>query len=161
MTRRELLVILLLAALLPVLYFAGPIAQFPDYHDLADQRSIFGVRHFWNIVSNLPFLIVGVMGLRLLLERRQEAAASWAMLFGGAVLVAFGSSWYHADPNNATLVWDRVPIGFAFMGFLTALLVEHLGGAARRRASNLLMPLAIFSVAAVGWWYATDRKSVV
>ncbi len=159
-TRRELLVVLLLAALLPAIFFAGPIAQFADYHDLADQRPIFGIPHFWNIVSNLAFLVVGVMGLRLLLQKKQEATAAWATLFGGAVMVAFGSSWYHADPNNATLIWDRVPIGFAFMGFLTALLVEHLQGATRRYAGYLLFPLAVFSAVAIWWWYSTGDLSL-
>lgn len=158
--RRELLVILLLAALLPALFVAGPIAQFPDYHDLADQRALLGIPHFWNIVSNLPFLLVGVMGLRQLTVRRENAAEAWAMVFGGVALAAFGSSWYHANPNDTTLIWDRLPIGIAFMGFLIALLVEHLDEAHGRYARLQLLPLALLSAVAIGWWKVTGDLSV-
>lgn len=158
--RRELLVVLPIAALLPVLFLAGPIAQFPNYHDLADQRSMLGIPHFWNVVSNLPFLVVGLMGLRQLTVRREDAAQAWAMLFGGAALVAFGSGWYHADPNDTTLIWDRLPMGVAFMGFLVALLIEHLDRAHGRYARLKLLPLTLLSVAAIWWWKATGDLSL-
>ena len=150
---REHLVLVVLACLLPVLFFGfAPIPQADGYHDLADQRSILGVGHFWNVVSNAPFLIVGLLGLRLVRRKREEAAAAWATLFGGTALIALGSTWYHSDPNDATLIWDRAPIGIAFMGFLTALLVEHLEGAPRHIAHRLLAPLMLCSAGAIGWW---------
>src|SRR6185369_539558 len=114
--RRESLVLLVLVALAPLLFFGvAPILQPAGYHELADQRSLLGIGHFWNVVSNLPFLVVGLMGLDLLRRRKEEAAAGWAALFGGTVLTAFGSAWYHANPNDVTLIWDRLPIGIAFM----------------------------------------------
>jgi hypothetical protein len=155
MSKREALVALLPAALLPVLLAFGPIAQVPAYHDLADQRPLLGIPHFWNVVSNLPFLVIGVMGLELLRRRPQEAAAAWAALFAGTALVAFGSSYYHLDPGDATLVWDRIPIGIAFMGFFVALLAEHFDGGARRTAKALLFPLVILSIGTIYWWRIT------
>lgn len=152
--RREYLVIAVLAALLPVLFVGlGPIAQPAGYHDFADQRPILGIGHFWNVVSNLPFLVIGVMGLHLVWRKRGEAAGAWATLFAGTALVALGSSWYHGNPNDATLVWDRVPIGIAFMGFFIALLIEHLHGAGRRVARYLLVPSVVLSAGAIWWWY--------
>jgi hypothetical protein len=41
-----------------------PIPQDQSYHQFADQRTIFGIPNFWNVVSNLPFLAVGAAGLR-------------------------------------------------------------------------------------------------
>ena len=158
-SRRELLVILLLAALLPALLLAGPIAQFPDYHRLADRRLILGIPNFWNIVSNLPFLVVGLLGLRQLKAKREDAAEAWAMVFGGAALAAFGSTWYHAAPNDTTLIWDRLPIGVAFMGFLVALLIEHLDPAHARYARPQLLPLVLLSAVAIGWWKVTGDLS--
>jgi hypothetical protein len=157
---RELLIVAALVALLPILVALGPIAQPASYHDLADQRPILGIGHFWNVATNLPFLLVGLMGLRLLSRQREEAAAAWSMLFAGTALVAAGSSWYHSNPNDATLVWDRVPIGIAFMGFFTALLIEHAAGTARRIAQGLLFPSVAFSAAAIGWWYRTGDLSL-
>ena len=160
-TRREFLVLAVLAALLPVLFVGlGPIAQPAGFHDLADQRPILGISHFWNVVSNLPFLVIGVMGLHLLWGKREEAAGAWATLFAGTALVALGSSWYHSEPNDATLVWDRAPIGIAFMGFFVALLVEHLNGIPRRIARHLLVPGVLFSAAAIWWWYEKGDLSL-
>jgi hypothetical protein len=159
--RRDYVVLVLLAGLLPILFFGfAPIAQVGGYHDLADQRPILGIAHFWNVVSNLPFLVVGLMGLQQLRRKPEEAAAAWASVFAGTVLVAFGSAYYHSAPDDTTLVWDRIPIGIAFMGFLTALLVEHLDGAARRIANGALVPLVLFSVAAIWWWYASGDLSL-
>ena len=159
--RRDLLVLVVLVALAPLLFLgAAPILQPAAYHELADQRSLLGIGHFWNVVSNLPFLVVGLMGLDLLRRRPEEAAAGWAALFCGNVLVAFGSAWYHSNPNDATLIWDRLPIGIAFMGFFTALLVEHLEGAAREFAKWLLAPLIVLSAAAIWWWQASGDLSL-
>jgi hypothetical protein len=159
--RRDLLVLVVLVALAPLLFLgAAPILQPAAYHELADQRSLLGIGHFWNVVSNLPFLVVGLMGLDLLRRRPEEAAAGWAALFGGNVLVAFGSAWYHSNPNDATLIWDRLPIGIAFMGFFTALLVEHLEGAAREFAKWLLAPLIVLSAAAIWWWHQSGDLSL-
>lgn len=159
--RREYLVLVLVAGVLPLaLFAAAPIPQFPGYHDLADQRPLLGIRHFWNVVSNLPLLVIGLMGLDQLRRKREAAAIAWATTFAGTVLVAFGSSWYHSAPNDATLIWDRLPIGIAFMGFLTALLVEHMNGSARRFAERLLGPLVIVAAVAIWWWYSTGDLSL-
>src|SRR5262245_12232084 len=159
--RREALLLVVLAGLLPLLFFAAaPIHQPAGYHNLADQRAILGIGHFWNVVSNLPFLVFGLMGLQLLRRRQEEAGAAWATLFAGSVLSAVGSAWYPANPNDTTLIWDRLPIGIACMGFFTALLVEHLGGPARRAAKRALVPLVLLSAAAIWWWYAKGDLSL-
>ena len=44
---------IMVALLLP------PIAQPPGYHDFADQRSLFGIPHIWNVLSNLAFVLAG------------------------------------------------------------------------------------------------------
>jgi hypothetical protein len=42
------------------------------------------------------------------------------------LLTAFGSSWYHLDPNNATLVWDRLPMTITFMSMVAAVIMERI-----------------------------------
>lgn len=34
----------------------------------------------------------------------------WTCFYIGVALVAFGSSYYHLEPNDARLVWDRLPV---------------------------------------------------
>jgi hypothetical protein len=151
---------LALCLLLFGLLTQAPIAQFADYHDLADQRRLLGIPHFWNVASNLPFLIVGVMGLVLLRRRPAGASPAWAAVFGGTLLVFFGSAYYHLDPRDATLVWDRLPIGIAFMGFSVALICEHTGENGKRIAQRMLLPLILFSIGAVYWWRFTGDLSL-
>jgi hypothetical protein len=142
--------------LLVALLVQAPIAQFAGYHDLSDQRSLLGVPHFWNVATNVPFLLVGVMGLDLLRRRPAGASAAWAAVFAGTALVFFGSSYYHLRPSDATLVWDRLPIGVAFMGFFAALIQEH----GKVNGDRLLAPLVLFSVGAVYWWRFTGDLSL-
>jgi hypothetical protein len=52
-----------------------PIPQDQSYHAFADGRTMLGVPDFLNVTTNLPFLIVGALGLRLLC-RPVEAMAS-------------------------------------------------------------------------------------
>jgi hypothetical protein len=156
LARREAWVWAALGALLVILLARAPIAQFSDYHELADQRALLGIPHFWNVASNLPFLVVGAMGLALLRRKPAEAAAAWTAMFAGTALVCFGSAYYHLDPRDATLVWDRLPIGVAFMGFFAALIGEH----SRVSSSRILWPLVAFSAGAVYWWRLTGDLSL-
>jgi hypothetical protein len=53
----------------------SPTIQQPvEYHDFADQRQFVGNRHFWNVVSNLPFAVIGLAGCVWLLRQRRTAA---------------------------------------------------------------------------------------
>lgn len=36
----------------------------------------------------------------------------WTCFFIGMAAVCFGSSYYHLKPNDAGLVWDRLPVSF-------------------------------------------------
>lgn len=150
-------------ALLLVLTFVGtmtldPIAQDPHYHDFADKRTVFGIPNFYNTVSNIPFLIVAIMGGLLLFRRVPFSGAlvPWRYFFIGVGLVCFGSGAYHLLPTSAMLVWDRLPMTLAFMALFVALLNEHIGGQSVR---YLLWPALIVGIASVGWWsYADDLR---
>src|ERR1700683_2874717 len=67
-TLRIRLAIIGVFALLAVLFLVlvPRIPQDPDYHNFADQRTILGIPHAWNVVSNVPLLVVGVWGLSYL-----------------------------------------------------------------------------------------------
>ena len=131
-----------------------PIAQDLAYHHFADRRVALGVPNFLNVASNIAFLLVGVAGLALCTgTRRHGASMSWAVLFAGAALVAIGSGYYHWSPDNASLVWDRLPMTVGFMGLFVALLSEHID----ERLERLMLPPALFTGAAsVAWWHYAD-----
>src|SRR5262249_37609396 len=65
--------------------------------NFADQRTLSGVPNFFNVVSNLPFLLVALWGLRAL-RRPLAFRESWertahAVLLGGVALTAIGSPY--------------------------------------------------------------------
>src|SRR5690242_13629963 len=125
---------LVLAALLAALVLEAPIEQVPGYHDFADARTLLGIPNFWNLVSNAPFLVAGLLGIGLLARRPAAVARiEWLACFAGTTLAALGSTYYHAAPDDAALVWDRLPIGIAFAGFFCALVSEYLDARAGRR----------------------------
>ena len=153
---------LALAVLAPlgVLMAMKPIPQDPAYHILADARTYCGVPNFLNVASNIPFLLVGVIGLIFCVRNSQRGAMlSWSFFFLGVALVFAGSAYYHSAPDNSTLVWDRLPMTLAFMGLFAGLLGEHMGERVER---TLLAPAVAIGVASVAWWaYSDDLRMYV
>jgi hypothetical protein len=151
---RELALVLLVIAPLGILFAAvPPIAQDPAYHALADARTFLGVPHFANVMSSAAFLLAGLLGLRLCLGRGIVGATrAWTVFFLGVALVAFGSAWYHLDPTDDTLMWDRVPMTVSFMALFAALISEHLRPDIERALLRGALVVGIFGL---GWWHYT------
>ena len=156
--RHAIVVVAVFGAVVAV--FAGPPVPQPlAYHNMADQRSWLGIPNALNVLSNLPFAVVGVMGLAAIFaaddDRRVPFHDSWerwpyAALFAGVAMTTVGSSYYHLAPDNARLVWDRLPMTVGFMGLLTAVLAERVG---LPLARWLFAPLLAVGAASVGYWY--------
>ena len=127
------------------LILTPPIPQDENYHRFADHRSILGIPNFWNVVSNLPFALVGVWGLRRFSDLTSR------ILFAGVLLTAFGSGYYHLYPNDATLVWDRLPMTLVFMPLVVLVISQWMGTAWGRRVQ---WPLILFGIGSVLWWRA-------
>lgn len=138
----------------------GPIAQLAHYHEFADQRSGFGLPCVADVLSNAGFALLGLGGLASLWSRRGVASirAGWpgyCLFLIALMLTAAGSSYYHLAPDNARLVWDRLPIALACAGLLAGVRAET------RPASNCLLYtliLAISAIASVAWWIFTERQ---
>ena len=94
----------------------SPIAQDQAYHLFADQRSVLGIPNFWNVMSNLPFLLVGVAGISFVHRNVRDPLRNlWLVFFAGIFVTAFGSGYFHLAPNNGTLAWDRLTMTIGFM----------------------------------------------
>jgi hypothetical protein len=136
-----------------------PIPQAPEYHRFADRRLLLGVPNALDVLSSAAFVAVGALGL-LVLRRRTGAEVgpgrpAWRVLFWGVVATGLGSAWYHLDPANDTLVWDRLPMAVAFMALLSALVAERLHAELGRR---LLAPLVLAGIASVAYWYEGELR---
>lgn len=161
-TRLRLLVLLgVTAVAATVVFLLDPIPQDLAYHRFADTRPFLGIPNFLDVISNLPFLAVGLVGLARLWRRvsgpgravEASEVGAWLCLFLGMALTAFGSAWYHLAPNNDTLVWDRLPMTLGFMGFFAGIIGERISHRAYRL---LLWPLVGLGVASVLFWYAGE-----
>jgi hypothetical protein len=103
----------------------GPIPQDQDYHNFADQREFFGIPNFLNVITNLPFAIVALFGLREVSTLKEKKLKHIGLaLFVSFILVTLGSGYYHWWPNNETLVYDRIPITVILMSFFTFLIYD-------------------------------------
>ena len=127
--------IALFLALVPAL------PQDQSYHSFADQRTLLGTPNFWDVISNIPFLVAGLMGLFVFRDFATR------VLFLGIFCTAFGSAYYHLRPDDARLFWDRLPMTVAFMA-LFALASKQRG---------LVVPLVILGIASIVWWRITDN----
>ncbi len=149
----------LAAGAIAALALHGRIPQPVAYHDFADQRTILGVPHFWNVISNLPFFVAGILGLVTLTRNPPglvlELKRGYATLFVGCLLLAFGSGYYHLQPDNDSLAWDRAAMSIVFMAFFTAIIGEHISVRAARLA---LAPLVAAGIISVTWWWITEAS---
>jgi len=148
-----------------VCVFLPRIPQPQSYHSFADQRSLLGIPNFGDVVSNLPFAVIGILGIAFLLRSGSDPASGhfldsrerWPYLiaFVGILLTAFGSSYYHLDPSNARLVWDRLPIMVALTSTAAAVITERV----HIRLGLLLLPLLLMvGIASVLQWYASELR---
>ncbi len=140
------------------LWWMGPIPQDPLYHDFADQRSFFGIPNFWNVVSNIPFLLLGAVGIWWSIRdwRRRKGLVVQLIpaVLSFGILTAFGgSAYYHWTPNSLTLVWDRLPMTLMFMPVFAILIYDFIGEKQGNITFWLLVMLGIFSVF---YWHYTE-----
>ena len=148
--------LLIAGVMMLAMFAAGPIAQLADYHNFADHRSLFGLANAADVLSNLGFLLVGAVGVALAVRPRQadRARLAWTAFFLSLVLTAAGSAWYHLAPDDARLIWDRLPIALACASLLAAVLQDSLDE--HQQAWIVLTALLVCAVVSVAWWVATN-----
>ena len=128
---------------------------------------MLGIPNFGDVASNLPFAVIGLVGIVFLLRSGSDTASAhfldsrerWPYLvaFVGLLLTGFGSSYYHLDPNNARLVWDRLPMTVVFMSIVAAVIAERV----QLKAGLLLLPLFLIAgIASVLQWYESELHGV-
>jgi hypothetical protein len=98
----------------------SPITQSQDYHHFAEQRLINNIPHFGDVLSNLAFIVAGIL---LLVQSPKwnatELYPGQNVLFKyfafSAIALGLGSGYYHWAPVDDTLLWDRATmvLGFA------------------------------------------------
>jgi hypothetical protein len=152
-----------LAAIVGIAALLFPRTPQPlSYHHFADQRSWVGIPNFGDVASNILFLIAGLLGLAFLCRKssRQrffDARERWPylLLFLGLVLTSFGSAYYHLAPDNARLLWDRLPMTVVFMPLVAAMIAERVSV---RLGLWLLPALVAVGVGSVLQWHLSEQR---
>ncbi|SRR6266700_782105 len=151
-----------------------PIPQPESYHHFADTRALVGIANAGDVLSNLAFLLAGGLGLyfslRATFALTREQQWAYATMFAGLVLTCFGSGYYHLAPDNARLVWDRLPMTIAMAGLIGALMTDRFGPKSVR-IIPLIAAIGIGTVIQWGWsedhghgdlrWYAFYQGMVM
>lgn len=156
------ILLLIAVASLILAFYSGPIPQNPSYHEFSDTIIIFGIPNALNVLSNLPFLLVGILGVWKIRELKSnsviiENRIAYQILFFAIALVAFGSGYYHLWPENNTLLWDRLPMTLAFMSLFSIVISEFIS---IRWGSYLLFPLLISGLMSVTYWHFTELNGI-
>ncbi len=127
-----------------------PLAQHVDYHEFADQRAWGSLPYAMDVLSNLPFALWGLWGWLSVMRNKglQGAQRHMAQLFfGGLMITALCSTWYHLSPANGSLAVDRYGMTIAFAGVMGL----AVGSRVSERA-GLLSGLASLGLGAVSVW---------
>ena len=136
----------------------GPIPQSQSYHAFADTRTIWGIPNFFDVISNLAFVLVGLLGLyesfvNNTIKMVTENRVSYTVFFIGVALVGLGSGYYHLVPSNESLVWDRIPMTIAIMALVSIVISEFVS---IRLGAILLIPFVAIGILSVLYWYWTE-----
>lgn len=156
---RPALWLLAIAALLAIaLGLRGPIPQWEGYHAFADARSWLGLPNAENVLSNLPFALIGLWGLRIHLRSTHARRHLWCGFAVAMIGTAFGSALYHWAPGNGALVFDRLPIACACALLSCALLAERVDS--RWAGVPALASATVLASASVAWWWLGEQRGI-
>jgi hypothetical protein len=150
---------LLAASISFLLMLLTPIPQDPVYHQFADETSLGGIPNWQNVLSNLPFAIIGLIGLRHFIEEGKKPgpglpqSLGWMLLFTGVFFTSLGSGYYHWHPDNFGLFVDRLPMTMGFMGLFAAIIGERVS---ERAYTILLWPLIFMGLFSAVYWIVTE-----
>lgn len=147
------------AVALVALLLQAPIPQDPAYHNFADLHTLMGIPRFGDVVTNLGFNLVGLLGLWYLMRspgpfRQPGERPAYIVFFLGLFLTGLGSGWYHLEPNSPRLFWDRMPVTLTYMSMLVIVITERVNLTLGRR---LLLPLVLVGFGSVIYWHIGEQ----
>lgn len=94
----KLIIVFSISLIASIFIFIDPIEQSQNYYNFSDKNNYLGVNNFLNVISNIPFLLIGIFGLILdknkkLTHDNYSITPVYSIFFLGVFLTSFGSSW--------------------------------------------------------------------
>lgn len=161
LTKKGFYVIVSVGILLFAFIITPPVPQDVTYHQFADNRNLYHMENFWNVISNLPFILLGLIGFITILNISPEQyhyvfKKHHFMFFTGIFLTGFGSAYYHYHPDNQTLVWDRLPMTITFMTIFSLVIGDLFQASTGKK---ILLPLIFLGIISIFYWNVTESKN--
>lgn len=159
--------LLLALAMATALACLGPaVAQYANYHAFADQRTLWGLPFAMDVLSNLPFALLGAWGLVRLhnwqrpLARRVGFAVQLPcdaqlplarLFFAGLLLTALCSGYYHLHPDDHGLAVDRLGMLAPFAGLMGLAAADRISARAGQWTAAAVLALGPIAVGVWAW----------
>jgi hypothetical protein len=118
-------------------------------HPFVDARTLWGIPNAMDVLSNLPFVFLGVWGLRNVLRARTlptVTRVASAVFFSGLILTCASSSFYHWASDAWGLAIDRAGMAVAFAGVLGLATAERVSLRAAHGAWGGVLIAALLSI---------------
>ncbi len=139
----------------------SPIPQPLAYHDFAEQRTLLSIPHVGDVVSNIAYLVVASLGFAFLMGRdgRDRLAGfedrlAYLVFFAAIAAISVGSAYYHLNPTNQTLLWDRLPMAVAFTAIFAAFVGDRIHA---RAGAFVVLPIAVaLGIASLVYWHVSE-----
>lgn len=160
LAKSEGYLLLAVLVLITAAIFGPSVAQSAHHHDFADRRVWGSVPFAMDVLSNLPFALWGVLGLGAVVSLSRQGKplsgqlALAAVFFGGLLLTAAASAWYHWLPNDGGLALDRLGMTVAFAGLLGLAAAGRVSLRAGWSLAASILVLGSFSI----WVWATSAN---
>jgi hypothetical protein len=156
-----LITTLLILSIIAV-FSLNPIAQDLSYHNFIDKRPWLNIANFGDVASNIPYIIVGLMGLIFTVQSHNNTqkfqnpieSIPFIIAFIGILLVGFGSGYYHLNPDNHTLIWDRIPMTIGFSAIFAIIIGERINLKLGLILLPILLAVGLFSIY---YWNLTEQ----
>ncbi len=143
----------LFALIVLVLLATGHINQLAHYHDFADQTRWLLLPNGKDVWSNVGLILIGLWacyGLKRV-HIPFTGRISACVLVSAIVLTGLGSSYYHLQPNDFSLIWDRLPISLICAGLL-GMVFQYTH---QRSDGVVLSSAVVFAVLGVWYWHVS------
>ena len=153
-----------LSTLIFIALLYGKVEQPQSYYQFADDRTFFGIPNGLDVMSNLAIVYPAIIGLLFLQDRRESGfqyrdpiePVIYYSLFIGFALTFLGSIWFHLNPNDSTLVWDRLGMSVIMACYCSLIIADMYS---IDLAKQIHYPLiAIGSLSIIYWHFSGDLR---
>jgi hypothetical protein len=159
MSKRNEKIFWLLYLILMILIWPFIPAEDPSgYFAFSDSREVFGIPCWWNVVSNLAILGVGLWGIINFLKNQSPHDRYYKLTIAvAAIWTACGSAYFHWNPLVSTVFWDRWPMTLAFSAVISWILSDKVS---KKIGPWIFIILFFSSTVVLAQWLASDDSTL-